>query len=179
MRPLMMALMSPAFRMGSVLPPIPLSWIGGRPYSWQGLMLVQNLLFERFTIAQESSFAKTSVVNFTWELCLVCTLRIACVRVALLAILSFSPPLLRKRRLLFCGLEIFSLFSLMRTCLIVHSFFARGGPHSEELELSWRGLNSLSLSESESDSLSLISQSGGSSSWSSLACAPGSGSSPL
>ena len=141
--------------MGSVLPPIPLSWIGGRSYSWQGFILVQYLLLERFTIAQESNFAGTFEVSFTEVLRLVCKWRIACVSVALLAIFSFDPPLLRKRRFLLSGFN-FSLLSLMRTCFIVHSVLARGALHSEELELSWRGLNSLSLSESESDSESLL-----------------------
>ena len=139
--------------MGSVLPPIPLSWIGGSPYSWQGLMLVQYLLLARFTIAQESSFTGTSVVSFTEALSFVCTRRIACVRVALSAVFSFGPPLLRKRRFLLSGF-IFILSSFMRTCFIVHSFFARALFHSEELELSWRALNSLSFSESEFESVS-------------------------
>ena len=94
------------------------------------------------------------MVNFTDVLSFVCTRRIACVRVALSAFFSFGPPLLRKRRFLLNGFN-FSLSSLMRTCFIVHGVFARGGLHSEELELSWRGLNSLPLSESESESLLL------------------------
>ena len=139
-----MAMRRPALRIGSVLPPIPLSWIGGSPYSWQGLMLVQYLLLERFTMAQESSFAGTSVVIFTGALSFVCTRKMACVKVALSTVFSFGPPLLRKRRFLLSGF-IFSLSSLMRTCFIVHSFCARALSHSEseELELSWCGLNSL------------------------------------
>lgn len=122
--------------MGSVLPPIPLSCIGGRLYSWQVFILVQYLLWERFTIAQESSFAGTLEVNSIKELSLVCKWRIACVSVALFAVFSFDPPLLRKRRFWFGGIN-FSLLSLMRTCLIVQFLvWARGAPHSEELELS-------------------------------------------
>ena len=100
-------------------------------------MLVEYLLLERFTIAQESNFAGTFEVSFFTEvLRLVCKWRIACVSVALLAIFSFDPPLLRKRRFWFCGIN-FSLLSLMRTCLIIQFLvLARGAPHSEELELS-------------------------------------------
>ena len=97
-----------------------------------------------FAVGEVYYGAGTSVVIFTEALSFVCTRKMACVKVALSTVFSFGPPLLRKRRFLLSGF-IFSLSSLMRTCFIVHSFCARALSHSEseELELSWCGLNSL------------------------------------